>query len=485
MSVQLVSTRPDIGEAVRVPLPTPFGVFEVHAFEPSSGHVYVAMVMGDVRDGEDVLVRIHSECLTGDALGSLRCDCGVQLRTALRMIAAERRGVLVYATGHEGRGIGLINKLRAYVEQDSGADTVDANVALGLPVDSRDYTESAAVLDELGIRSIRLLTNNPSKVVGLRAAGTAVNSRVPLSTTPHHRNIGYLTTKAERMDHVRPTGQPAYDAQVVAPSPSVAAPVDVMALIGDVRPHPDRPFVVLKYAQSLDGRIATSTGDSKWISGEPERVVSHALRAACDAVMVGIGTVVSDDPELTVRMVAGASPMRVVLDSELRVPFQSKILDPTAATTVFTTERSDPQRRDALRRRGVRVEVTDELDGRVSLRAALSTLRSTGTESLLVEGGSEVITALLAAGLVDRVIVAIAPVVIGAGTEAVNGLDIQTVESGIHLTNRTMFPVGEDVVIAWDVASPATSPRDTESLSDGRHLSAYPLQPDAESHRRR
>ena len=364
-------------EAVRVPLPTPFGVFDVHAFERASGHVYVAMVMGDVRDGDDVLVRLHSECLTGDALGSLRCDCGVQLRTGLRMIAAERRGVLVYATGHEGRGIGLVNKLRAYVAQDGGADTVDANVALGLPVDARDYTESAAVLAELGVRTVRLLTNNPSKVVGLRAAGTVVNSVVPLPTAPHHRNIGYLNTKAKRMDHVRPTGQPLHDDRPSQPSASVDAPG---RRHGAARRRPSPRRSTRSWCSSTPRRSTVasppSTGDSKWISGEPERVVSHALRAACDAVMVGIGTVVSDDPELTVRMVAGASPMRVVLDSDLRIPLDAKILDPKAATTVFTTERSDPERRAALRERGVRVEVTDEHDGRVSLRAALATLRS-------------------------------------------------------------------------------------------------------------
>ena len=435
-------------EAVRVPLPTPYGVFDVHAFERASGHVYVAMVQGDIGDGDDVLVRLHSECLTGDALGSLRCDCGIQLRLALRMIAAEQRGVLVYATGHEGRGIGLVNKLRAYVAQDDGADTVDANVVLGLPIDSRDYNESAAVLAELGVRTTRLLTNNPHKVDGLRSAGTVVTGVVPLPTSPHHRNIGYLNTKAMRMDHVRPTGLSA------AMADDVDTPVDAMALLGDVRPRPDRPFVVLKYAQTLDGRIATSTGDLRWISSEEERRLSHALRAACDSVLVGVGTVLRDDPQLTVRMVSGASPMRTVLDTSLRIPSTAKILGPGAGTTVITTERSDPNRRAELRQQGVRVEVVAEQSGQVSLRGALAALRASGTESVLVEGGSEVITGLLAAGLVDRIIVAVAPIVIGAGTQAVNGLGVQNIADGIRLTNRAIQLVGDDVALAWDVVAP-------------------------------
>jgi GTP cyclohydrolase II len=434
-------------EPVRVSLPTPYGAFDVHAFERASGHVYLAMVLGDISDGEDVLVRLHSECLTGDALGSLRCDCGVQLRLALRTIAAEQRGALVYATGHEGRGIGLLNKLRAYVEQDGGADTVDANVTLGLPVDSRDYAESAAVLAALGVRTVRLMTNNPRKVSGLRAAGAIVTEVLPIATAPHHRNLGYLRTKVQRLDHLL----------TCAPGSATHAlhdgQVDAMAVLGDVRPRSDRPFVVLKYAQSLDGRIATSTGDSKWISGESERELSHALRAACDAVLVGVGTVVTDDPELTVRMVPGASPMRVVLDTTLRLPLEAKIVGADAATTVITTERSNPDRRAALRARGVRVEVVTEREGQVDLRSALSTLRATGTESVLVEGGSTVITALLAADLVDRLIVGVAPVVLGAGTQAVNNLAVQRVVDGVRLANRVIVPVGDDVVLGFDVAS--------------------------------
>jgi GTP cyclohydrolase II len=440
-------------DAVRVPLPTPYGVFDVHAFERGGGHVYMAMVMGDVAGGEDVLTRLHSECLTGDALGSLRCDCGIQLRLALRMIAAEQRGVLVYATGHEGRGIGLMNKLRAYVAQDAGADTVDANVALGLPIDARDYTDCAAVLAELGVRSVRLVTNNPRKVNGLRAAGAVVSSVEPVPTAPHHRNAGYLRTKAARMDHVRPMGASMPTDTTIATGTSVGSTVDVMPLLGTVRPRADRPYVALKYAQTLDGRIATAVGDSKWISGEAERTVAHGLRAACDAVLVGVGTVLGDDPELTVRMVAGASPMRVVLDSSLRIPLDANVLKPAAASTVITTVRSDAARRAALREQGVRVEVVAAEGDRVSLPDALVVLRRSGTESVLVEGGAEVITSLLAAGLVDRIVVSVSPIVIGSGTEAVNGLGIDTIADAIRLEHRTMLAIGDDIIVAGDVAT--------------------------------
>jgi 3,4-dihydroxy 2-butanone 4-phosphate synthase/GTP cyclohydrolase II len=435
-------------EFARVTLPTSLGVFDARAFECGSGPIYLALTKGDVAGREDVLVRVHSECLTGDALGSLRCDCGIQLRLALRAITTAGEGVLVYATGHEGRGIGLVDKLLSYVEQDRGADTVDANLAVGAPVDARHYGRSASVLDALGILSVRLLTNNPAKVEGLRSAGTRVTAVEPLATAPHARNLRYLQTKQRRLGHRVPTGT-AFGVPV-AHEPAV----DVSALMGTGRP-PDRPYLVLKFAQTLDGRIATATGDARWISGEAERRVSHALRAACDGVLVGVGTVIQDDPQLTVRMVPGASPARYVLDSTLRLPLDAKILLPDAVTTILTTNRAAADRRRALGEFDVGVEVLPTSPRGVDLPAALAALRRVGVETLLVEGGARVITSLLEAGLVDRLIVGVAPTIIGQGTDAVGPLGITSVADGIRLVNRSAHVVGDDVVIAGDLRPPS------------------------------
>jgi GTP cyclohydrolase II len=432
---------------VSVPLPTSAGTFEASAFECASGSVYLALVKGALDGGHDVVTRVHSECLTGDVLGSLRCDCGVQLQLGLRAIGAAGRGVLVYATGHEGRGIGLVNKLRSYAEQDRGADTVDANLALGLAVDAREYTDAAAVLQALGVRSVRLLTNNPQKVEGLRRSGVDVVAVEPLATAPHSRNLGYLRTKERRLGHLQPTGEAVGEAAL-----DVAPAVDISELIGPITVPPERPFVILKFAQTLDGRIATANGDARWISGEAERRASHALRAACDAVLVGVGTVLQDDPQLTVRMVPGASPLRVVLDSTLRVPDRAKILGSDAATTILTTDRSDPGRRRALLARHLGVRVLPVGAYGVDVGPALGALRGSGVETLLVEGGARVITSLLRAGVVDRLIVAVAPTIIGQGTEAVGPLGVTSVADGIRLVNRSMHVVGDDVLLAGNIS---------------------------------
>lgn len=163
---------------------------------------HLAFVYGDIGDGEDVLIRMHSECLTGDVFGSLRCDCGPQLQASLRAVAAEGRGAVVYIRGHEGRGIGLIHKLQAYQLQDSGRDTLDANLELGLPADSRDYGTGAQILVDLGVKTMRLLTNNPAKRAGLEGYGLTVLGRVPLPVAVNPENVRYLTTKRDRMGHL-------------------------------------------------------------------------------------------------------------------------------------------------------------------------------------------------------------------------------------------------------------------------------------------
>lgn len=235
-----------IERVARTRLPTAYGDFTAYGYRSSNGTEQLALVYGDLpvsaansvdsaprpgahgaraeADGvdgvdgangadaadaqlvaEEVLVRLHSECLTGDVLGSLRCDCGPQLQLALQEIARAGRGVLVYLRGHEGRGIGLALKLAAYSLQDGGHDTVDANLALGLPADARDYAGGAAILHDLGVRRVRLLTNNPAKAVALREHGITVAACEPLVVAANPENLRYLRTKRDRFGHLLPT----------------------------------------------------------------------------------------------------------------------------------------------------------------------------------------------------------------------------------------------------------------------------------------
>ena len=205
---EIIIKKPEykrVERKLEVRIPTEYGVFDVFAYRgidhDDDAHTHLALTMGDIKTPEPVLTRVHSECFTGDVLGSLRCDCGPQLHTALKMIADEKRGVLLYMR-QEGRGIGLLNKLRAYKLQDAGLDTVDANVALGFPPDMREYGTGAEILKDLGLKKLRLMTNNPGKISGLEEYGMEIVERVPILISPNEFNEKYLITKENRMGHI-------------------------------------------------------------------------------------------------------------------------------------------------------------------------------------------------------------------------------------------------------------------------------------------
>ncbi|MET7922442.1 bifunctional 3,4-dihydroxy-2-butanone-4-phosphate synthase/GTP cyclohydrolase II [Streptomyces sp. NPDC005349] len=199
------SSEPTVRREAEVNLPTAFGDFTAYGYRSMvDGVEHVALVHGEIGDGDDVLVRVHSECLTGDVFHSLRCDCGPQLEESMRRITEEGRGIVVYLRGHEGRGIGLLSKLRAYELQERGRDTLDANLELGLPADSRDYAAGAQILEDLGVRGLRLLTNNPDKTDALLRHGLKVVARESMPVQAGEHNLRYLRTKRDRMGHDLP-----------------------------------------------------------------------------------------------------------------------------------------------------------------------------------------------------------------------------------------------------------------------------------------
>ena len=285
-----------------------------------------------------------------------------------------------------------------------------------------------------------------------------------MRTVPHPRNELYLSTKADRMGH-------DLAAERTARGGESGDHVDPRVVLGDAA----APSTRRRWSSSWRSRSTDAspppTGDSKWISCEAERRLSHALRAACDAVMVGVGTVAKDDPQLTVRAVPGASPdPRRDRQRAARAARPPRLFNDEGSTIVITTDASDPRRRDELRRSGVAVEVVDSRDGRVDLAAALAHLRELAMNVVLVEGGSELVTALLRQDLVDRLIISVAPLVLGSGVPAVGDLGLERITDGIRLTDRTVVTAGDDVVIAGTVSRSVSLGRRhrTSGMRDGR-----------------
>jgi GTP cyclohydrolase II len=391
---------------------------------------HLALLVGEVSHQRDVLVRVHSECFTGDVLSSLRCDCGAQLSQAMRLIAEEGQGILIYLR-QEGRGIGLLNKLHAYNLQDQGYDTLEANLVLGHGADERDYTIAALILKQLDVRSIRLLTNNPMKTEGLEARGIKVNARVPLQSGATSENAAYLLTKAQRMRHLLHLDSSAAvrveggngseterpDAPALAPH-FAHSDRGIKRLLNKAAGHrtrTGRPFITLSYAQSIDGCIAARSSEPLALSGSQSLELTHRLRAAHDAILVGIGAVLADNPRLTVRLTEGKNPQPIIVDSRLRLPRTANLLrNGSAPVWVATTEAADVERQRMLEAAGARVvRISATPQGQVDLTALVKRLGEAGISRLMVEGGAGIITSFLAERLVDHLVLTVAPMIVG------------------------------------------------------------------------
>jgi 3,4-dihydroxy 2-butanone 4-phosphate synthase/GTP cyclohydrolase II len=449
-------------------IPTVDGEFRLCLYANShDDEDHLALVYGDVEGEDDVLVRVHSECFTGDVLGSLRCDCGEQLNTSMRRVAAQGRGVILYLR-QEGRGIGLHSKLQAYDLQDEGYDTVEANLMLGHGADERDYTIGASMLHDLGVASIRLLTNNPAKVESLRQHGVRVSERVPLEPHLNRHNTDYLRTKVDRMRHMLDLGPLNGGARTNAHGS------DLQALRERALDHfrtTERPFVTLTYAQSLDGSIATADGQPLLLSGEASMDMTHELRATHDGILVGIGTVLSDNPRLTVRRTDGQHPRPVVLDSRLRFPPDARMLQTDGPPPLIATHADAPEdAQHALEDAGATVLRLPCTATGICFDALLDALAECSIRSVMVEGGAEVIRNVLRQQRADHLILTVAPTFVG-GLPALGMPSDGTGDGAIpdatfpELTNIQYRWLGQDLVLQGDPVWPEAS---SDASSDAK-----------------
>lgn len=474
-------------------LPTHEGEFRlVHYGNSPDQKEHLALVMGDLQTHDNVLVRVHSECFTGDVLGSQRCDCGEQLHRAMELIAAEGAGVVIYLR-QEGRGIGLQHKLEAYNLQDQGYDTVDANLLLGHQADERTYEVAVAILSDLGVRSLRLLTNNPHKLEQLRKAGLAITTRVPIVPTIHAENRDYLATKVKRMRHllaIPPTittgtnghNSSSHGSNGAVPSHLLGLngattpklPVEnsgsaaigeppvnssVETLLYELRAEAEAyfarhhlPFVTVSYAQSMDGSIAAADGTPLRISGEEAMKMTHMLRAAHDAILVGVGTVIADDPQLTVRLAPGTDPQPIVLDTHLRTPIAARCLQNRRRPWLVTAPNTAHNKRAPFIEAAIPlIDVITTAQGQLAIRPLLQTLANRGIKSIMVEGGATVIRTCLQEQIAQAAVITVAPIFIGGLPAVASRQDSSPHEhkqgsAFPHFLRSEVFQLGSDII---------------------------------------
>lgn len=422
-----------VKKEVSASIPSKYGSFNLSLFTTNQDNKeHLLLTFGAVHHADNILVRIHSECMTGDILGSLRCDCGEQLQMSMSQIAIEGRGIIIYLR-QEGRGIGLIDKLRTYNLQDQGKDTVDANLALGHEDDERSYEVAAHILKELQIKSIRLLTNNPQKIEALNQYDLNVISRIPIKGSIHPHNAFYLLTKKQKMHHF-------FEEE------------DLKELYEKSFSFfkKRKPFVTLAYAQSLDGSISFHRKKRLMLSSQESLVMTHKLRSENDAILVGVGTVIADDPLLTVRHYKGKNPQVVILDSKLRIPLTMRVLKNSQPPIIFTTHQADPEKEKKLTELNAKVVLVDATpDGQADLGQILKKLFLFGIKTVMVEGGRAVITNFINENYVDKVIITVAPIFVG-------GVSVLSKEIKEHLgfpqlKNVLQYKLGRDMIIMADI----------------------------------
>jgi 3,4-dihydroxy 2-butanone 4-phosphate synthase/GTP cyclohydrolase II len=371
----------------------------------------------------------------------------------MQEISREGLGVVIYLRGHEGRGIGLHAKLHAYALQDAGLDTVDANLRLGLPVDARDYDVAAAILDDLGLRRIRLLSANPEKSARLNDLGIEVTARLPLVVPEHAENAFYLATKRKKMGHDNSRDMPDVWSELLqgrVPDRVAAGPEsELLDRYGSLVAA--GPLIAIaQLAQSIDGFIASRTGDANYVSGEEDREHLHRLRALVDAVVVGAQTVAADNPQLTTRAVPGPSPVRVILDPRARIPSGAHVLTDGRAKTLWCVADGSVPATDVASH--VEVATLHASNGRFEPQALLHMLRARGLGRVLIEGGGRTVSDFLAAGVLDRLYLTTAPILVGDGVPGVRfaGADLigDALTASVH-----RFSLGRDICTVFDFAA--------------------------------
>ncbi|OUM39639.1 GTP cyclohydrolase II [Arthrobacter sedimenti] len=451
-SASVPATVERVAETV---LPTRHGTFRMIGYRDGEGTEHVALAQG-IDDGVHAaqaaapLVRVHSECLTGDAFGSWRCDCGEQLDAALAAISEEGRGVVVYVRGHEGRGIGLLDKLKAYALQDRGVDTVDANTALGLPIDARRYDQAAEILQDLGIGAVRLLSGNPAKEEALEDLGIAVVERRGLPVSERSENAGYLATKRARMRHDEAPSADAWSDLLdgVVPAAPAQGEAEELAHRYGYLAGASGQIVVGQLRQSLDGFIASRSGDSGFHEDRGDHGHLQRLRALVDAVVVGASTVLTEDCSLAVEDVPGSSPVRVVLDAAARVGVDARVLADDGVPTLWIVghDAAVPAALPAS------VEVVRLAADDFAPRRVLDILQARDLWKVLVEGGGNTVSRFLEAGLLDRLYLTTAPVLVGDGVPGIrfSGSDALA-EARTAPVRRFVF--GQDICTEFNFAA--------------------------------